>query len=356
MTRKLAAFAAPLALSFALHHAAAAEVTAAKVERSGPVHVVVTWTAANAVDVYMADRPVAGPATARLVSGRDADGRFEVEVDPAGRPYFLLKDSKDGRVVRAAERVVPLDQGSNFRDLGGYPAAGGKHVRWGRIYRSGGTPLLTDADLAKVQALGLKNMIDLRSSEERSLAPTRINGVPYSAVGYSLMTLLGSSTTVIGDERMRATYGQMPALLAPQLRILFRTLLADEGPAAFNCSAGQDRTGVATALVLTALGVPRDVIFGDYHLSTTYRRPGYEMPRIDASLQASNPVAAFFAQYQKDPRAAAPQPLFDSEHRPLLQNAFAEIERRWGSVDAYLDQELGVKPADIAKLRAEYLE
>src|SRR5690606_17096622 len=85
-----------------------------------------------------------------------------------------------------AERVVPLEQGSNFRDIGGYATLDGKRVRQGLIYRSGATPMLTDSDLERVRALGLRNMIDLRSSEERALAPTRIEGVPYTAVGYSI--------------------------------------------------------------------------------------------------------------------------------------------------------------------------
>ncbi|MEO6340589.1 MAG: tyrosine-protein phosphatase [Caulobacteraceae bacterium] len=356
MISKPAVFALPLALLLGAQGAALAKVAGEKAERTAPDKVVVTWTDANPVDVYQADRPDGGLAGARLVSGRNGAGRFEAPATPTARPYFLLKDTRDGAVVRVAERVVPLQQGSNFRDLGGYAAAGGKHVRWGRIYRSGGTPLLTDTDVATVQALGLTDLVDLRSSEERTLAPTRIYGVHYSAVGYSLTTLLDTSKPVTGDERMHSTYGQMPTLLAPQLRILFRTLRAHEGPVAYNCSAGQDRTGLATALVLTALGVPRDVIFADYHLSTTYRRPDYEMPRIDAATQASNPVAAFFAGYQNDPRARTPQPLFDAEHRPLLQFALAEIERRWGSIDAYLDKELGVNSADIARLRADYLE
>src|SRR3546814_13513140 len=92
-------------------------------------------------------------------------------------------------MIRVAERALPLEHGSNFRDIGGYPAAGGKHVRWGMIFRSGGTPLLNDADEQRIGALKLGAMVDLRSSEERVLAPTRIYGVRYPAVGYSMGTM-----------------------------------------------------------------------------------------------------------------------------------------------------------------------
>ena len=336
--------------------AQAESIATPMVERLAADRVAVTWSDRDPVDVFLADRPDTNVKTARLVSGRDADGRYEMTV-PAGRPYFLLRDAKTGEVVRVAERLMPLEHGSNFRDVGGYPAAGGKHVRWGLIYRSGGQPLLTEADVKAVQALGVVDLVDLRSSEERVIAPTKLNGIRYSAVGYSLTSLLPQTN---GQQSLPqnggAVYRAMPTLLAPQLRILFADLLANKGPVVYNCSAGQDRTGFATAMVLTALGVPRDVIIADYHLSTTYRRPENEMPKIDAATAAANPIAKFFAQYQTDPRAAQPQPLKDPDGKAFLSYAFEEVEARYGSVDGYLEKEVGVSKLDLVRLRAAYLE
>lgn len=355
MTRSPAALGLLLILLIGAQRPAAAAVAGEKVERTGD-RLVVTWSDTAPVDVYLADSASAGVADARRVSAADRDGRFEIAPAPAARPYVLLKDTRDGAVTRVAERALPLVQGSNFRDLGGYPAADGRHVRWGRIYRSGATPLLTEADVAQVQALGLKDLVDLRSSEERALAPTRIEGVRYSAVGYS-MSRISAQVGAPGDmTRLHNVYREFPTLLAPQLKILFRTLLAGEGAVAYNCSAGQDRTGFATAMVLSALGVPRATILADYHLSTTYRRPEFEMPKLDPALQPDNPAVAFFARFQGDPRARTPKPLYDAEGHALLEAAFAEVESRWGSVDAYLDKELGIGPADVARLRAMYLE
>jgi protein-tyrosine phosphatase len=350
--------AAPVALLLALASAASAEVAAPKVERAGPAALVVTWTDADPVDVYESDAPDVPLAGAKLVSEANRTGRFEVGAAPADRLYFLLKDRGDGKVVRVAERALPLEQGSNFRDLGGYPAADGKHVKWGRIFRSGGTPLLSEGDLAQIKALGLTEMVDLRSSEERVLAPSRIEGVRYQAVGYSMLKIMGpgQAPTGMGDERMHQVYRNFPTLLAPQLKVLFQGLLEGDGALEFNCSAGQDRTGFASAMILSALGVPREVILQDYHLSTTYRRPQYEMPRFDEATIAANPVAKIFAGYQQDPRARTPQPLFDSQQKPLLAFALEEVEAKWGSVDAYLAKEAGMGPAEIAKLRAMYLE
>jgi protein-tyrosine phosphatase len=216
--------------------------------------------------------------------------------------------------------------------------------------------MLTEADVQQVQALKLSQMVDLRSSEERVLAPTRIDGVPYVAVGYSMNALLkpaGGSTEIKNGGTM---YRNFPIFLAPQLRIIFADLLSNKGAIAYNCSAGQDRTGFATAMILSALGTPRDVILQDYHLSTKYRQPANEMPKINLAAHPNDPAAALFAKYQDDPRGAIAQPLKEPDGTAFLSSAFDEIDKRWGSVDGYLEKEIGLNKVDIANLRRIYLQ
>ncbi|MBV9824192.1 MAG: tyrosine-protein phosphatase [Alphaproteobacteria bacterium] len=333
---------------------AAALVTDASVERLEASRLALHWQATNVVDVFMADRPDASVASSKPVSRNNGSGAVTVAVDGNARYYFIIRDRGDGSIVRTAERLVRLDQGSNFRDIGGYPAAGGKHVRWGLIYRSGATAMLSISDLERIRALGLQQIVDLRSSEERVYAPTKINGVAYSAVGYSMQEILdalASGGTVHNAEDL---YRILPSLLAPQLHILFSDLLRKDAPIEFNCSAGQDRTGFATAMVLSALGTPRNVIVQDYALSTTYRQPQFEMPPIDATAHPGDPVVAMFARSAN--AARKPQPLLDPQGRPFLLAAFEEIDRRWGSPEAYLQQVIGLSSIDIAELRAIYLE
>jgi len=102
------------------------------------------------------------------------------------------------------------------------------------------------------------------------------------------------------------------------------------------------------------LGVPRETIIEDYHLSTAYRRPEFEMPPLDPN--ASDPVVKLFAMYQKRPDAMVAEPLKTADGTPFLAGAFQEIDKTWGSVDAYLIQEVGLSRADILKLRRLYLE
>lgn len=307
----------------------------------------VHWVSPDPVDIYLADRANAPLSQAKLVASGDHAGQAEIETD-LPRPFIVVRNHRTGEATPVGERLIPLEKGSNFRDLGGYPVAGGRHVRWGLVFRSGATPLLNEADKARIKALGLADMVDLRSDEERVLAPSRIDGVRYSAIGYSMAQMAFGGG-------MEAGYRAMPKMLAPQLRLIFAKLLHKEGPLAFNCSAGQDRTGFTAAIFLAALGASPDVILSDYHLSTRYRRPEFEMPKISEAQAADNPVAALFRSYQMQPN---PQPtaLRTADGRAFLSFALDEVQQKWGSVDAYLRQELGLTSKDIQYLRATYTE
>ncbi|WP_309645565.1 tyrosine-protein phosphatase [Phenylobacterium sp.] len=318
--------------------------------------VLIRWQAKGPVDVLTADTPSAPPARMRKVSDDDLDGQHSLKLAPGQRPHVLLRDERTGATIRVAERLLPLAGGSNFRDLGGYPAAGGKTVRWGRIYRTGAMPKLEAGDRTQVKRLGITSLTDLRSVDERQMSPTdwRALGVGrYNAVDYPASDLFGGQGIAIGN-----LYETWPVSLKRQYRQIFEGLLAGQGATAFNCSAGQDRTGVASALVLSALGVPREIIYADYHLSTAYRRPENEIANVDfAKLAATNPMAAYMhSQRDLPPEARKPKPLMTPSGEAYLAATFRRIERDYGSVERYLDAELGVDKADIARLRALYLE
>jgi protein-tyrosine phosphatase len=324
-----------------LSYTARSAVGDPRVERVDNTHVIVSWNDPVAVDVYLSNGPDAEIAKSQALSADNLDGRQMITVVGGKRPYFLLRDKADGSIARVSERVLPLERGSNFRDLGGYPAAAGKHTRWGLIYRSAATPLLSNHDVAYVGALGVRSMIDLRSTEERPLAPTRLagHGIQYIAFDYSFKAL-------------PKTYFEVLTTLAPEFRAVFKELLSGGGAVSYNCTAGQDRTGIATALILSSLGVPRQVILQDYHLSTLYRHPENEMLPIDLSKHPGDPVAAYFAKALQD----RPPQLYSAAGRSYLAEMLDQVDARFGSVDNYLAKALSVGPAEIARLRASYLE
>lgn len=339
-----------------------AEIDAPLMERIAPDRVLVTWRGADPVDVLLVTRADALAASGVMVSDDDPDGRALVSVSPGTRPFVLLRDEGDGSVVRVGERILPLEQGSNFRDLGGYRTADGKRVKWGLIFRAGATPVLTDEDLAYVtKGLGVTSMVDLRSVEERQLAPTRLAaaGVEVVATDYPADRIFKAPQSHPPGTKApprRSLYRDMPTLLAPQYKALFQRLLAAKGGVEVNCSAGQDRTGVAAALILTALGVPRLTIYQDYLLSTAERQTRYELPPFEAKDYPGNKVAEMYEKARAVPGALNPKPLFGEDGRLYLAEAFEEIETVWGSVDAYLERELGIGPAEKAQLQALYLE
>lgn len=263
------------------------------------------------------------------------------------------------------QRHVQLEGSSNFRDIGGYHTKGGQRVRWGQVYRSAALWGLTEADWAWMSAQGFAVLCDLRSEGERDIAPAKwtVSAPPREvAPSYNSEVLFArnsqAQSTGVGA-LAGSLYLSFARLLAPSLTGLFRALAAGETPAIVHCTAGQDRTGLAIAILLEVLGVERETIYADYLLSTELRRPEYELDRERlTALDTSNVVAAFYrdliAELGMD--AFRPRPLLDETGRPLLMNALSAIEQEWGSVEGYVTAELGVRPEDLSTLRIHLLE
>jgi protein-tyrosine phosphatase len=180
----------------------------------------------------------------------------------------------------AHERLLPLQGGRNFRDLGGYATEDGRHVRWGMLYRSGSMHDLTPADYAALQRRGIRIVCDLRDTRERSAEPVHwpTTGAPQVlSDDYALdprdflpAAPMKDWTAYSARAAMTASYPKMLVQFRNQYRRMFAELLAGHAPLAFNCSAGKDRTGIAAALLLTALGVPRQTVIDDYLLTNRY--------------------------------------------------------------------------------------
>lgn len=197
-------------------------------------------------------------------------------------------------------RQVELETCCNFRDLGGYPAAGGRRTRWRTLFRADGLTRLSESDRRTVRSLGVRLVIDLRTDVE---VETRGR---FSADGDSVAyhhlpltdTLPGSEDVPEWDDsayvaRRYASYLEGGATsLAAALDLLAEP---ENLPAVFHCSVGKDRTGVLAAVVLGLLGVPDEVIVEDYALSAAamvrvlegLRR---EFPRADEELERFEPV------------------------------------------------------------------
>ncbi len=164
-------------------------------------------------------------------------------------------------------RHIPLDGTRNVRDVGGYPAAGGRRMRWRTLLRSDELTRLPEETEDALVALGLRQVIDLRWPEELVQAPNSFECSP--VVRYTSVPLLADDPTPHAG--LAGMYRHVLDARAPQLAQVVRALLAEGGlPAVIGCAAGKDRTGVTIALLLDLCGVPRDLIIEDYALSARY--------------------------------------------------------------------------------------
>lgn len=290
---------------------------------------------------------------AATIKAAGKDGKIRLAMPAAERRYVLLDDGKSHTIV-VAERVLPIEQGSNFRDIGGYVTKDGHSVRWGKAFRSGAMPLLTEADYSLIGKLDLGAVVDLRSLEEREVAPDQIDdrtGALFIANDYSLKPLLAAYGKGDGEN----SYKGMEKLLIPQLRSLYRRLGANEGAVLYHCSAGQDRTGMATALLYDMLGVDRETILKDYHMSTALRRPQWEMPDVNPADYPNNPILKFYIGKDGQKRTTA-EPLYTPSGASHLAQFFTYIDTQYGGSEGFMRQALRLNDADIAKLRAAMLQ
>jgi len=244
--------------------------------------------------------------------------------------------------------AIKLTNASNLRDLGGYPAAGGRRVRTGLLFRAPALVGLTAGDDAAIAALGLRTICDFRGVRERQASPVSIPGahpVPLPiepSVGAGLRDILrtGEATGHVTPEEMldllREAYQAYALTNFDRYRAMFDLLRDDTNlPLLFHCSAGKDRTGFGAALLLTALGVSWDHVLHDY-LATNrlWRR------EIARNFDLPAPV--------KDTLLSA--------HAVLLTAAFDAIRGAYGSIDAYITRAIGLDEAARAALADRFLE
>lgn len=258
-----------------------------------------------------------------------------------------------------AARVLALEGGCNFRDFGGYRTQDGYHVRRGLLFRSGVMAHFTAADAHKVRALGIRSIIDLRREKEREKEPTRWTdaGVevvfrdhPQDAAALKWITMDAEQTAATAKDALIALYRTMPEWLATRMRDLFERLAGIDAPLLLHCSAGKDRTGFGAALVLEALGVPRETVLQDYALTNTaVDLEAFVLRHHDAGMgltDAEHPLLSVLPDARAAMLAADPD---------YLLATLARIDQEFGGVTAYVQNQLGIDDDALQQLRARLL-
>ena len=240
---------------------------------------------------------------------------------------------------------IELKTASNLRDLGGWATADGRRVKQRKIFRAPALAPLAPEDNARLAELQLATVCDLRGAWESEREPVRIPGarhipLPIEPSHGGLGAILRQGRAAEGVTpaeimaRLTEVYVDMVTDCVSQFRALFALLLAEESlPLLFHCAAGKDRTGVASALVLTALGVHRDDVMADY-LATN----------------------VFWRQERLGGFSLAPEihPIVFGAHPELLDASFAAIDDQ-GGLDAYFAG-IGVDGPARDRLAAQFLE
>lgn len=240
-------------------------------------------------------------------------------------------------------RHLALQGASNFRDLGGYPTTDGRTTRWRHIFRSNHLGQLTAADVEIVRALGVRSAFDFRGLEERAAGVCVVNEItvhslpiePTVVAALRAELAKGTLTAPVALELMRESYRNYVRHNTHCFRDLFGHLLEDRAPLVIHCTAGKDRTGFASALILHALGVPDDVIAEDYLLTNRhYKR--------DASNASDLPTDVLDA--------------IGSVEASYLAAAFEAVCSEYGDLEAYLRDGLKLGAPERDALKARYLQ
>ena len=249
--------------------------------------------------------------------------------------------------------LVVLEGAMNLRDVGGYRAGDGTAVVRGQVFRSDHLATLTDTDHAVLCALGITTVLDLRHDAEVDEQPSRLwstvlhhERVPMAdelaQQGSFVERVLNGHFQNLTDETVADLYLDLLERHAVRFgTVLTRIADPDRRPVVFHCTAGKDRTGLATALLHEVLGVAREDVLDDYELSRRYR--------TDRRVAELRPV---FEERGVDIEAVMP---ILSAPRTALAGALGRLDEQGGAV-AYLTGAAGMHPDTIAALRDQLLE
>jgi protein-tyrosine phosphatase len=334
------------------------------VDRLGESSIRIRWPESFANDSVVVYRGIDPSFINRSIPLAVVDGQSVVltdadDPDIGGRRrlYYELVPASGGASVVTAERRLPLVCCDNFRDLGGYETTDGRAVRWDRLYRTSDLSKLTRSDLEYLSQFDVKLVCDFRSDRERVASPDRaiddapeILDLPVDQEGVDPELLrrkirTGGLVALGVEQTMRDAYRAFVTDYSAEWTAMFQRLVREENlPTVVHCTAGKDRTGFASALVLLALGVSEEAVFEDY-LSTNY----YQQNFFRFVLRWI-PLYSFF---RTDPEDLLP--LIEAR-REYLQVALDEMVTSYGSIDAYLEQALGLDAEMRAKLEHHFLE
>ena len=274
-------------------------------------------------------------------------GRQVKLVDPKELIIFL-----DEYKQNLLDRFIPLEGAVNFRDIGGYRTKSGKRVQPGKVFRSDELGDLSDADLSTLEKIGLRWIFDMRNKREVSRKMDRIP--PNAPFGYVHTPIYDKEPTreylpaiLFKRHKLGEVLASRYFYMIEQRAEAFGNILAHFAdpknfPIVYHCTAGKDRTGIITALILALLGVPEDTIVADYSLSNL----GFDH---------------YFGEFVEEQRHAA-MGVKDEEFQGFfvvqpdwIKNILVHLHEKYGSVEQYLIEKANMDQFTIEQIRINLL-
>jgi len=271
---------------------------------------------------------------------------------------------KNDPSIDVTKRHIRLDGQSNFRDIGGYETIDGHTVKWGQVYRSGELPRLTDEDVAILQKLDIRMVHNFLLEEE--IAQRGEDRLPEGAtlVNNSIKTSADDLVLAVLDARKTGDFSK----ISPDLNQEAHRILALDGrdeyaamiravidpanrPFVFHCSHGVHRTGTATAILLSALGVSWETVREDYLLSNTFRAEENEKRIEQLTNEAANTLG--IPPEDVDTTNIVAFYILQGDY---IDGTLDVIEEEYGSMDKYLVKGLGLSQEKLSVLREQLLE
>ncbi|MGE8553854.1 MAG: tyrosine-protein phosphatase [Chryseobacterium jejuense] len=252
------------------------------------------------------------------------------------------------------EKALTIKKVHNFRAVGNIKNTEGRALKEGMFYRSANLHKLKKKSFAQIEKLGITEIIDLRNSKEISQSPDqlpdRITYKKYSAFedeGDQLsqarkLVLKGKVNASDADKRMIDFYREYVTENPEIIKTIITEIMESEKPILYHCTAGKDRTGIVTALILTILKFDKETIYNEYLLSNNLRKP-----LVEKRLRLANNLHFLYPKMDLQ----VLEKLSWVEKR-YLDAAFEEINKKYGSTDAYIQQVLGISEAK----RTQYIQ
>ena len=254
------------------------------------------------------------------------------------------------------KRLITFDGTVNFRDIGGYRGLNGKKTKWHKIYRSDSLSSLSDNDQKRLTQMEVTVDCDLRSSHEQAIAPDKLwPGV--KVLDCHVYAENPQGDLIEEDHPLYKFLHRIPKMKGYLGQIYQNVLLSKEGQVAFkkvfqqlltlpedqalvyHCSAGKDRTGMVTALILTGLGVDDETIAQDY-LLTNQLYPFGLRKKIPSNSEMINLVN---------------QMNVTAGEGRAIKGITTTLREGFGGFETYFTKILGFTEQDLEKFRKLYL-